>query len=99
MAASTSSLPPPVTARTERLLLVPAPQFHPSSLAAVLLPGLAAPAAELPEAAAEVAVQRTVAEQPAAELQRYLNCWESTRLGQSLDRCYVAVRPSPDSSR
>src|ERR1044072_9310264 len=100
MAASTSSFHPAGTARPERPRPGPAPHCLPSSLAAVLLPALAAPAAVLPGVAAEVAVQRTVgAEQPAAELQRYLKCWESTRLGQSLDQCYVAVRPSPDSSR
>ena len=43
-----------------------APQFHPSSLAAVLLPGLAAREVTLPVAAEEVAVQSTaVAELPA----------------------------------
>jgi len=59
-----------VTALTEpepvQLPAAPAPQFHPSSLAAVLLPGLAAREVALPVAAEEVAVQSTaVAELPA----------------------------------
>lgn len=51
---------------------------------------VAAVAAAQPTAVAELAVESAAA--------RYLKCWESSRLGQSLDLCCVAVQPLPDSS-
>ena len=74
-------------------------QSHLSLLAAAPRPALEAQAAALLAVAAEVAVQRTVAELAAAELHGYPKCWDSLTLGRSLDQCCVAVRPLPDSSR
>jgi hypothetical protein len=81
----------------EQLRAPPVLQFHQSSRAAVPLPALAAQEAAQRAVAAEVGVQPTVAE-PAVELaaERYRKCWESSRLGQSLDLYCVAVQSFPD---
>lgn len=77
-----------------------APQSRLSLLAAVPLPVLEVQAAERPVVVAVAAVQPTAAELAVAALpaERYQKCWESFRLGQSLDQCCEAAQLLPDSS-